>query len=396
MKSMQGFTYEIDDLEEAVEELKEQIDETQLLKNSAAIVFCGHEVDVEELSERLSQAFDFPFIGCTGLGMLSSEGFSQDSITITVFTADDCFFEIGMTDDIGTNDQLEKVEQTYKELSEKAGDKGGMIFAYAPWQKDILTSDIVKIIDKASGGVPVFGGIASDLWTFDQCRVFTNEKASSGSVALMLVHGNIRPVFTIEHSTTGLTNSHKMVTKSKDTLVYTINNEPATEYLREAGIFNPKTEVLVDYLATPFISTMFKPEDDDEFDVLRALIQINHDEGSCNFLGSVEEGSELNMVLISKKDIEGSVKKAFDDIFEMIEKSEDYKYSTIMCSSCGARYSLIVSDKNTEGKAYMNRLPEGINVQGFYSYGEYCPAKGKKHGKLYNILSNESLAIVAF
>ena len=39
MKSMQGFTYEIDDLEEAVDELKEQIDETQLLENSAAIIF---------------------------------------------------------------------------------------------------------------------------------------------------------------------------------------------------------------------------------------------------------------------------------------------------------------------------------------------------------------------
>ncbi len=396
MKSLQGFTYEKDDLEEAVEELKEQIDQTQLLKNTAAIIFCGYEVDTEELTELLSEAFDFPFIGCTGLGLLSSEGFSQDSITMTVLTADDCSFEIGMTEDIRTNDQLGFVAEKYNELAQKAGNKGGMIFAYVPWQKDILASDIVMLLDEVSEGVPVFGGIASDSWTFDACRSFTNEKVSDSGVAMMLVHGNIRPVFTIEHSTTGLSHSHKLVTKSEGTKVYTVSNEPATEYLKEAGIFNDKTEVLVDYLATPFISTLFKPEDDDEIDILRALAVINHEEGSCNFLGSVEEGSELNMVLISKKDIEGSVQKAFDDIFETIEKTEDYKYSTIMCSSCGARYSLIVSDKNTEGKAYINRLPEGINVQGFYSYGEYCPAKGKKHGKLYNVLSNESLAIVAF
>ena len=33
----------------AVDELKEQIDRTQLLKNTAAIVFCGHDIDIEEL-----------------------------------------------------------------------------------------------------------------------------------------------------------------------------------------------------------------------------------------------------------------------------------------------------------------------------------------------------------
>lgn len=396
MKSFQGLTYEIDDLDDAVEELKEQIDTSELLKNTAAIVFCGYEVDIEELVSKLNEAFDFPFIGCTGLGLLSSEGFSQSSISMTVMTADDCTFEIGITDEIKTNEQLSIVGDKYAQLSENAGNDCGMIFAYAPWQKNILASNIIHILDKVSGGVPIFGGIASDGWTFDECRIFNNEKVADSGVVLMLINGNIKPIFTIEHSTTELMNSHKLVTSSKDTEVMTLNNEPATSYLKESGIFNEKTDVLVDYLATPFISTMFKPEDDDEIDVLRALVTINHEKGSCNFLGSVEEGSELNMVLISKKDIEGSVKKAFDDIFETIEKSEDYKYSTIMCSSCGARYSLIVSDKNTEGKAYINRLPEGINVQGFYSYGEYCPAKGKKYGKLYNVLSNESLAIVAF
>ena len=254
----------------------------------------------------------------------------------------------------------------------------------------------MKILDEISGGVPVFGGIASDGWTFDNTRVFLNDTVSTNRVALMMISGNVRSVFTIEHSTTGLTNSHKVVTKSEGPTVYTLNNEPATEYLEEMGIISEKTNVLTDYLANPFISTITKTEDNDEIDVIRALVTIDHENKSCSFIGNVEEGSELNMVLISRKDIEGSVKKAFDDIFDMIEKTQDYKFSTILCSSCGARYSLIVSDKNTEGKAYADRLPEGVNVQGFYTYGEFCPAKGKKSGKLYNVISNESLCIVAF
>ncbi len=396
MKSLHAFTEEIDDLDEAIEELRAQIDASQLLKNTCAIIHCSSDLDVHELREKLANAFNFPFVGCTAMGMLSSEGFSQDSIVMLVLTADDCTFELGMTDEILNNDDMNLISEKYTELASKNETSPGMIFAYAPLWHNLVNDSVVRILDNMSDGVPIFGGIASDSgWTLTDNYIFDNNNVSQTAVSMILVHGNIKPVFTIEHSTTGLTNSHKIVTKSADNVVYELNNESILNYLEKIGINNPNSGVLLDYLATPFISTL-TTSDDDEIDVLRALAEINHEEESCRFLGSIDEGSELNMVLISKKDIEGSVKKAFDDIFEMIEKEKDYNYSTILCSSCAARYTLIISDKNTEGKAYADRLPDGINVQGFYSYGEYCPAKGKKHGKLYNILSNETLAIVAF
>ncbi|MGN0613504.1 MAG: FIST signal transduction protein [Porcipelethomonas sp.] len=394
MKTIQAFTNEIDDLGKAVNELKSQIDESQFLENTCAVVFCGHEADTAELTAIMRREFSFPFIGCTGLGMLSSAGYSQSSITVLILTADDCLFEIGMTDEIYDNNDLKKVSETYLELNEKLGKKESLIFTYSPWWTDIVCDDIVKTLDRVSGGVPVFGGIASDGWTFNEDYVFCNDEISQKKVVMLLVSGNIRPIFTIEHSTTSLTNSHMVVTEAEGRTVYSLNNIPAADCLEEVGIINNKTDVILDYLATPFVSTI-KTKDDDEIDILRCLTSIDHDKKTCSYIGSVENGSRLNMVLISKKDIEGSVKKAFDDIFEEIGNTKDYKYSAIFCSSCVARYCLIVSDKNTEGKAYKNRLPEGVNVQGFYSYGEYCPARGKKNGKLYNVLSNETLAILA-
>ena len=74
---------------------------------------------------------------------------------------------------------------------------------------------------------------------------------------------------------------------------------------------------------------------------------------------------------------------------------EDYRYSSIFCSSCAARYCLLVADKDAEGRAYEGRLPEGVNVQGVYIYGEFCPAHGKHRGGLYNVLSNETFTILA-
>ena len=68
---------------------------------------------------------------------------------------------------------------------------------------------------------------------------------------------------------------------------------------------------------------------------------------------------------------------------------------TVFCSSCAARYCLMVADKNAEGRAYEGCLPEGVNVQGVYIYGEFCPAHGRKGGRLYNALSNETFTILA-
>ena len=117
------------------------------------------------------------------------------------------------------------------------------------------------------------------------------------------------------------------------------------------------------------------------------------EEGTITMAG--ESGSIAEPGSVSKEDIEKSVKKAFDKILYKLEKSEDYKYSAIICSSCAARYSMLVADKDTEGRAYEGRIPEGINVQGVYIYGEFCPAHGKHNDGLYNALSNCTFTILA-
>ena len=184
------------------------------------------------------------------------------------------------------------------------------------------------------------------------------------------------------------------MTKAKGTVVYELDGKPITDFIREMGLITEKTSVILDYLGTPFMATQ-KTADGDEIDTLRCLGVIDHEKKACGYIGMIEEGSELNMVLISKEDIERSVKAAFDDILDKINHSDDYSYSTIFCSSCSARYCLIVADKNAEGRAYEGRLPEGVNVQGCYLYGEFCPAQGKHSGKLYNALSNETFTILA-
>ena len=394
MRSLQAFTKEVDDIALAVSQLREGIDTSLLMSNTCGIVFCGFEPDMEELVQKLKEVFDFPFFGCTGIGVLSTEGYSQSSISLLVLTADDVSFSIGMTRDIEGPDDICAFADTYNKCAAPLCDKAKLIFTYVPWLTNVTFDDIVSLLDKESGQVPVYGGIASDGWTFDSTYVFTNEGVSQNRGVMMVVSGNVRPIFTIEHSTTLTTNLHKTVTKAEGTVVYELDGRPVTDFIREMGLITNKTQVILDFLGTPFLASQ-KTSDGDEIDTLRCLGVIDHENHSCGYIGRIDEGSELNMVLISKEDIEASVKMAFDEILEKISQSGDYKYSSIFCSSCAARYCLLVADKNAEGRAYEGRLPEGLNVQGVYIYGEFCPAKGKKNGRLYNVLSNETFTILA-
>ena len=88
MRSLQAFTNEVDDIALAVAELSAGIDRSLFMKNTCGIVFCGFEPDMDELVKALVEEFDFPFFGCTGIGVFSTLGYSQSSISLLVLTAE--------------------------------------------------------------------------------------------------------------------------------------------------------------------------------------------------------------------------------------------------------------------------------------------------------------------
>ena len=394
MKTIQAFTNEIDDLDIALKELEGQIDRSELLKNSCAIVFCGYEVDTEELVHRLEKLLDMPFIGCTSIGMLNSKGYTQSSITVTILTADDCSFITGITDEIICNEELDKLVEKYRELSAKLPEKEKVIITYTAWDPDIEADNVVDLLDEASDGVPVFGGIASDGWSFNEDFVFCGTELSRKKIALLMITGNIEPMFQIAHSVKKSSNMNKTVTRSQGNVVYTIDDQPIVDFLEENGFGGGKTDVMLDYLGTPF-KIRVQTHDNDKVEILRCLVSMDHKKKTCKFLGKVPEGCEMNMVLLGKKDIEVSAKNTFHTMLTKINESKNRKYSLILCSSCVARYSLIVSDKNVEGRAFAYKLPEGLNLCGYYGFSEFCPANGKDVGRLYNTLNNESLTLLA-
>lgn len=397
MKSIELYTEEIDDLQEAVDELLGQMQDFVLMKNSLAIVFTEEDTEYPVLYKLLAEKWDFPVIGCTAMAMLlGREGFCGVGISVLVLTADDCTFSVGMTDELDVDNYESEITKTYGELQAKHDSDIKLIISYGGMvtgERNVAGDDLVGIMNKVGKGVPIYGGTAADGFTFSGFHVFCNEKVTQNGQVMALVSGNIQPKFVCINSIENRASFSYEVTESKSNQVLRLGNGTLLEALQREDMEVNKSDVLGDYILSPFVVTM-RQEDGDTVEVARNLSFLNQETGAGSFLGVIPEGSILNIGIINRADVQKSVNQAFEKIFAQIRESE-YEYHTLLCNSCCARFLALASNIAAEAETYTGHLPENLSLVGIYAYGEYCPVGGNVTGKEYNMFHNFTFTILA-
>ncbi len=397
MDSIVLHTEEIDDLREGVGELLAQAGAFPLKKNSLALMFAEEETNYPELYSLLREQWDFPIVGCTTMGMLGREGFYGIGIFILLLTSDDCFFSAGMTPDLNESDYKAKIAETYRSLSSALPSPAKLILTYGgmfPAEKHLGGDDVVDAISEAAGkDIPVFGGLASDGFNFSGFRIFCEGKSVQTGQLLILVSGAVEPKFVTINSVENRATFSYEVTKSSHNQVERLGTGTFLEALKHEDMALDKTDVLGDYLLSPFVLTATR-EDGDSVEVARILSVLDQKTGTGTFLGGIPEGSILGVGIINRTDVQKSVRKAFDVILDEVAASKG-KYKTLLCHSCSARFLALASDTREETNAYRGRLPEGISLVGMYAYGEFCPMKGNKTGEQHNLFHNFTFTIMA-
>ena len=394
MRSWVAKTEEIDDLEVAMEELKNSIPTEELLTNTVGIAYVYYDADFDELSSLFAETFSFPVIGVSAMALLNNEGYLAYGMELLVMSADDVKFSVGMTESLTKDNYKEKLSKLYTEMKGDTKEQEKLILAYTGKVVDADGDIYVKTFDEISGGVPVYGGMASDMYTYKEFKMFYDGKVETYAAVVILVYGNVSPITLVEFSISNETRLENKVTKVANNLVFSIGDKTFVQALEEAGLSSDNENVIMEYVQTPFVVKK-EVENDESIQFLRNLVMLKHDAGIGVFLGQIPEGAELKVATISVDDIGKSVTQAFTKLLSEMEKKNSYKYSTIICTSCTARYMNLVGDKNIEGNAYKDILPEDINLAGMYSYGELCPTKSATSGKLYNIFHNETFTILA-
>ncbi|MDR2870088.1 MAG: FIST C-terminal domain-containing protein [Deferribacteraceae bacterium] len=397
MRSIVAVTNEMDDAKKAAGELLKQINEKgSLSKNSLGLVYCDVAIEHDAFVAELQKELPFDIIGNTTIATFDTDNGAQImSVVLTVLTADDVTFSTVVTNALNSENIRAELEVAYKAASAQLSEPEKLIFIVPPFVTDAVPLDeYVDTLSELSGDVPMFGGLPSSSMADGDIIIHARGHTYSDRAAIVLLSGNINPIFTVQNILSTYSDQKFVVTKSKNNIIYTVNDMTFVDYLRSAGMDIDELMAQGDlavYVSTPIKVNLSKHDYNDGIPVVRIIKTINPEDNSGVLFGAVPEGSTISIGAMKRKDIQESCNIAVKAIQEKIA-AKDTEYNTLLCISCGGRYMVMADDKDLEGDVICASLPKELTFSGFYSFGEICPTE-IVDGKAVNRVHNASIVM---
>lgn len=401
MKSATAITYELDDIPAATEELLQQIKEKLVLqKESIAILHAQPEMETKELSALLHKRLGFPVIGGTtgAAAMLSNTGHHELAVMLHVMTADDCLFSTAISSSMAEQPKqciIDTYHQALDGLKEKdAFAQPKMIYYITSIMENFSSDENLSILSEESESLPIFGFVAADDFQFSKQQVFLNGLQGNDVIAILLIAGNIRPIFEVKNLAGSQQLSKQKITKAKGSTIYEIENKPAYEYIKEFHFISDETNILWNY---QFFVEMPDKTMNDGIAVSRALSTYDKASGEISCFADVPQGSYIQLQYCKDSDVKDSCEKALAELKTKIDEAEsnDYQYSTIIITSCSLRNMFLADQKDAEGALIHKIIPDSLCISGLYAFGEIAPTS-VCNGKAVNRFHNATMAICAF
>lgn len=213
--------------------------------------------------------------------------------------------------------------------------------------------------------VIITGGLAGDKINFSQTWVLQDAKPTENLVTVLGFYGEH---IHIAYGTQGgwdIFGIERRVSRSEGNVLYEIDNKPALELYKT---------YLGDYAADLPASGLLFPlgirsDESDQNRLVRTILAVNEADQSMTFAGDVPEGSYVQLMKANpERLIEGASQSAYD----ASDKIDATNVLSIAISCIGRR--LVLGQRSEEEfEACLEKLPEGTQQIGFYSYGEISP-----------------------
>lgn len=401
MRSIVAVTSEMDDARKAVEELLAQIESKRPLdKNSCGFVYCDVEMEHESFLTVLREKLPFEIVGCTSIATFDTEnGARIMSAVLVVLTADDVQFSVALTDPLDQGNLRNELSRAYDKTVAEIGEPGKLLFLIPPFNDTIPLDEYIDILSELSGDIPIFGGLPSSNIADGDILMYANGRAFADRAAIVLVGGNVRPLFSVQNVLSTFSEQKSTVTQAEKNVIYKVGDMTFVDHLRSIGLLVDELISQGDlavYVSTPLKVNLNKNDNNDGIPVVRTIKTLNPEDGSGVLFGAISEGSTISIATMKRQDIQDSCRQAIQDILSKINanQDEDYSYTTLLCVSCGGRYMVMADDKDVEGNILVENLPKNLTLSGFYAYGEICPTI-VRDGKAVNRIHNESIVMCA-
>lgn len=378
MKSATAISYELDDITAITTELTTQIKSKLAFgKNTVAILHAQPDMEIAKLSAALSSELGCHVIGGTTAAgtVLTSEGYHELAVVLHVISDDECTFAAAISDSMEINPQ-EKIRDVYqaayrnlKEQDSNAEPK--LVICMMSIVQSCSSDNSLAELSDICGGLPIFGYNAADDFEFCKQQVFFDDEVGGDRMAVLLISGNVKPIFQVENLAGKQTLEKRLVTKAYGNIICEIDGKPAYEYIKDFPFIDDKTNVLFNY---QFFIEMKNAADNDGVPVSRALNTYNKETGEISCFADVPQDSYIGLRYCDGKDVAITSEMALEEFLNKLNTADsEYKYSTVLIASCSLRNIFLADMKDKEGNLVKEMLPSDLTVSGLYAFGEIAP-----------------------
>lgn len=370
-------TSEVDDIDGAISEIKQQIDLSSLKKHSGGLIFCHIDFIESGLVAALCKELPFNVIGMTSMASADEHGYSLFDLNLTVMTSDEVIFEVGMTESINRENYVDEIDQLYSHMRGHVDDDPAMIVTFMPYIQDVSGSDVVTAMDTICHGIPMWGAITNNVdFNYKTVDTVCNGKHLRAGLAMMFINGPVKPKFIASSfPERNISSSRAVITKSAGTILHEINDLPVLEYLSNIGLIISKENITT----TPVMVYYDKSKEP----VALGFYTLFED-GSLLAGGEVPEGTSIAVANIDKEGIFESAESGLKQILDCKDRQ------VTLLLPCVTRYIMLAPDQESEIRLIQETLANSdYPFMMGYSGGEICPMP-EPDGKLRNRFHNYS------
>ena len=352
----------------STEEIKTALEEgiTDGFKPTLAIVFLSVSQDRKAICKILD-AHGIAIFGATTSGEFIDEETEKGSIAILLLDVNKNHFQIFLD---------EYPDKNYREITRGIAQKAKLKFAKPAFliSGSHLETDAEQLLfgfeDIAGKEVNVFGGMASDDYTFTEQFVFTNgQESNQGIVALALDENNIliKGKATCGWKAVG---TEKIVTKSEGNHVYTVDDIPVLDLtVKYGGLENvsPDNPGLLLEIAANLPLQLQREKGDP---VVRPGLVVDWNDRSFYCSGTVPQGSKVRFSLPPDFNVMEKVIKGVEDL----KTNEMPEADALIIFSCAGRILAFgpMMNMEIEGVKKIWNVP----MAGMFSNAELARATG--------------------
>ena len=385
IKTISVHTFEIDDIDVAVKEIVTPIKiEENLLANTVGILTCHREFVLSGAVKAICEALPFDIVGLTTSRQSLPDVTDGVILALTVITSDDTVFKAVYTDTL--KDDAEKpIADAYSSAVKDLPENPKIIFAFTPLLQQYAGDSYIDILDKLSGGVPIFGSMPIESANYlDLCYTIFNGECERDKFAMILCSGNINPKYymaSVIHE--DFLDRNLLITSSVANKVKEINGRPFMDFLEELNI--AENGAIKNGIS--FVVFLVNYNDGSK-PIGRVLLALDEDgNGFCG--GLMPEGANISATFLTRDDVIDATKELLEKVTRENPENENF-----LCFSCLTRNVALGINQNKEFEE-INKALSGKQYVACLSGGEICPDV-LPDGTTKNRFHNNTIIICSF